>query len=141
MIVIRTYSLYLAWVVSLVAVGGSLFLSEIMGYVPCTLCWFQRIFMYPIVILLGRACYYGDRTIIGYVFPLSIVGGCLSLYHYAQQKLPGLSKLLPCTAGIPCNVDELDWFGFITIPLMALVAFILITMMLLIGRPSSEPVH
>ncbi len=124
----------MAWAVSLVAVGGSLFFSEVLRYEPCKLCWFQRIFMYPLVILLGMACYKNDRRLIPYILPLSIVGGMISLYHYSEQKIPGLAKLLPCTVGVPCNEDYINWLGFITIPLLALIAFILITCFLWLGR-------
>lgn len=134
----RQYALYLAWVVSLVATFGSLFLSEVMGFAPCKLCWFQRIFMYPMVLLLGMACYHNDRKIIKYVLPLSVIGGLFSLYHYGEQKIPGMAKLLPCTSGVPCSEDYLDWFGFITIPLMALIAFVLITGLLWLGRKHTE---
>jgi disulfide bond formation protein DsbB len=134
----KQYALYLAWVVSLVAVCGSLFFSEVMGFEPCKLCWFQRIMMYPQVLLLGIACYRNDRRIIPYVMPLSILGGVISLYHYAEQKIPGLAKLLPCTIGVPCNQDYIDWLGFITIPLLALAAFILITTFLWIGKDSDH---
>lgn len=135
---VKHYSLYLAWVVSLVAVGGSLYFSEIMRFEPCKLCWFQRIFMYPQVLLLGIACYHNDRRFIPYLIPLSIVGGLISLYHYSEQKIPALAKLLPCTVGVPCNQDYIDWLGFITIPLLALVAFILIAVLLWLGREEEE---
>jgi len=120
------YGLLMAWIVAFVAAAGSLFLSEVMHFEPCRLCWFQRIFMYPMVILLGMAAYKNDRRMAAYVLPLSIIGGLISIYHYAEQKIPGLAKLLPCTVGVPCNEDYLDWFGVITIPLMAFVAFVLI---------------
>ncbi len=131
---IRNHGLTFAFIVSLVATGGSLFLSEVMGYMPCQLCWFQRIFMYPLVLLLGRAAIRDDRAMAGYALPLSIIGGLISAYHYAEQKVPGLAEIAPCKAGIPCNTDYLDWFGVITIPLMALVAFILITVFLAMSR-------
>jgi len=130
---LKPYGIYFAWVTSLVATGGSLFLSEVMHYIPCSLCWFQRIFMYPLVILLGIAGFRNDHGIRTYALPLSIIGGCISLYHYLQQKVPGLAEVLPCTAGVPCNVDYLNWFGFITIPFLALVAFSLITFFLWIA--------
>lgn len=138
---IKSYSLYLAWLVSIVAVCGSLFFSEVMRFEPCKLCWFQRIFMYPQVVLLGMACYKNDRRQIPYLLPLSFIGGAVSLYHYAEQKIPGLAKLLPCTVGVPCNQDYIDWLGFITIPLLALTAFILIILFLWIGKeaPAGEP--
>jgi disulfide bond formation protein DsbB len=134
----RTYSLYLAWLVSLVAVSGSLFFSDYIGYEPCKLCWFQRIFMYPQAILLAIACYKNDRRQIPYLLPLSVIGGLISLYHYAEQKIPALAKLLPCTSGVPCNQDYINWLGFITIPFLALIAFILIFVLLWMGRSESS---
>lgn len=96
--------------------------------------------MYPQVILLGIAAYKNDRQIIPYVLPLSVIGGLISIYHYSEQKIPGLAKLLPCKIGVPCNVDYLGhgWLGFITIPFMALVAFVLIVMFLLAARGIRE---
>ncbi|MGD8191401.1 disulfide oxidoreductase [Brevibacillus ginsengisoli] len=134
----RNNALYLAWIVSLIAVGGSLYLSEVLKYIPCELCWFQRIFMYPQAILLGMACYRNDRRIISYLLPLNIIGGLISLYHYAEQKIPGLAEMLPCSAGIPCNKDYLDWFGVITIPLLALIAFVMISVLLWMGRSTKS---
>ncbi|MBP1973783.1 disulfide oxidoreductase [Cohnella thailandensis] len=136
--IIRNYGLYMAWVVSLVATGGSLFLSEVMHYVPCDLCWYQRIFMYPQVLLLGRAALKDDRRIAGYVLPLSIIGGLISIYHYAEQKVPGFSGVVPCRSGVPCNKDYLDWFGVITIPLLALIAFALIAAILITLKVTSK---
>jgi disulfide bond formation protein DsbB len=95
--------------------------------------------MYPQVLLLGMACYRNDRRIIPYVLPLSMLGGLISLYHYAEQKIPGLAKLLPCTIGVPCSEDYIDWLGFITIPLLALIAFILITLFLWMGKNKVQP--
>ncbi|WP_055105193.1 disulfide oxidoreductase [Paenibacillus ihumii] len=134
----REYGIYLAWLVSMVATAGSLYLSEVLYYEPCKLCWFQRIFMYPLVILLGMAAFRNDRRMIGYTLPLSIIGGLISTYHYAQQKIPGLAELLPCRVGIPCNVDYLNWWGFVTIPFMALIAFISITICLFLARTSPD---
>lgn len=130
---LKPYGLYFAWVTSLIATGGSLFFSEVLHYIPCSLCWFQRIFMYPLTILLGIAGFKNDRSIKTYAMPLSIIGGSISLYHYLQQKVPGFAEILPCTTGVPCNVDYLNWFGFITIPFLALIAFLLITFFLWIA--------
>ncbi|MBW5444867.1 disulfide bond formation protein B [Cohnella sp. CFH 77786] len=135
---IREYGILFAFIVSLTATGGSLFLSEVMGYIPCQLCWFQRIFMYPLVLLLGRAAIRDDRGIAGYALPLSVIGAVIASYHYAEQKIPGLADIAPCTAGVPCNTDYLDWFGIITIPLMALTAFLLIIAFLLLSRKPAE---
>jgi len=124
---IRRYGLYFAWLVAIVATGGSLYFSEVRHFVPCQLCWFQRIFMYPLVIVLGIASYRDDRRISYYVLPLSVLGGSISLYHYLEQKVPGFGSALLCQVGIPCNVQYINWWGFITIPLLALTAFVLIT--------------
>jgi disulfide bond formation protein DsbB len=93
--------------------------------------------MYPLVIILGKACYQDDRKQIGYVLPLSIIGGLISLYHYMEQKIPGMAGLMPCTSGVPCNTDYINWLGFMTIPFLALIAFSLITFILWIGRERS----
>ncbi|GAA4722001.1 disulfide oxidoreductase [Brevibacillus fulvus] len=131
-------ALYLAWLVSLVAMGGSLYFSEGLGFIPCKLCWFQRIFMYPQAILLGIASYRNDRGVIPYLLPLSMVGGLISLYHYAEQKVPGLAEWMPCTAGVPCNQSYINWFGFITIPFLALLAFLFISCLLWLGREKNR---
>jgi len=75
--------------------------------------------------------YRGDTRIKYYALPMSILGGSISLYHYMLQKIPGFAPLKPCVNGVPCNMEYINWFGFITIPFLALVAFILITSCLL----------
>lgn len=131
---IRNNSLFLAWGVASTAMLGSLYFSEIMGYIPCDLCWYQRILMYPLVLLLGVATFRRDRSIVYYALPFSIPGSMLSLFHYLIQKTGLFSQLSPCTEGIPCSGEYINWFGFITIPFLALVAFILITLLLWFGR-------
>jgi len=123
-----------AWVTSILAMGGSLFFSEQMGFIPCTLCWYQRILMYPLVMLLGIAFYRNDRDIWKYVLPLSAIGMVLSGYHYALQKIPALEGFSTCTSGVPCSGQYINWLGFITIPFLAFVAFTVITGMMLMLR-------
>ncbi|AIQ64219.1 Disulfide bond formation protein C [compost metagenome] len=134
---VRRHCLYLAWFVSLVAVAGSLYLSEVLKYEPCKLCWFQRIFMYPQFVLLGIATYRNDKKIIPYILPLCIIGGSISTYHYAEQKIPALGRIASCSIGVPCTKDYLNWFGFVTVPLLALTAFVLIGLLLWNGRERS----
>ncbi|WP_214778907.1 disulfide oxidoreductase [Exiguobacterium sp. s22] len=122
------YGLYLAWLVSLTATLGSLYFSEIREFVPCELCWIQRIFMYPLTILLGIAVFTDDRSVRKYVLPLTIIGGFVSLYHYLVQKVPGFAEIQPCTQGVPCSGQYINWLGFITIPFLALTAFALLTL-------------
>ena len=127
---LRNYGLYLAWLVALVATGGSLYFSEVRQFVPCTLCWYQPILMYPQVILLGIASYRQDRHIIPYLLPLTVLGGSISLYHYLEQKVPDFGTSEVCQAGVPCSTEYINWLGSITIPMLALIAFSLITLLL-----------
>ncbi|WP_028544705.1 disulfide oxidoreductase [Paenibacillus taiwanensis] len=136
---IRKYALYFAFLIALLATSGSLYMSEILLWEPCKLCWLQRIFMYPLVLLLGIGAYREDYGIIKYVIPLAIIGGSISTYHYLEQKVPGLAAITPCRVGIPCNYDYLDMYGWITIPLLAFTAFLLITILLFAARkPESQ---
>lgn len=122
----NVWILYFAWFVSLVATFGSLYFSEIKGFIPCDLCWFQRIFMYPLVVILGIATFQSDSTVKKFVLPLSIVGSIISFFHYLEQKVPGFGGIKPCVSGVPCSAEYINWLGFITIPFLALIAFTLI---------------
>lgn len=124
--------LLLAWITAIIAMAGSLFFSERMGFVPCVLCWYQRILMYPLVIFLGMAFYLNDRWIYKYILPLSLIGMLVSGYHYALQKVPSMQEFSVCQSGIPCSGQYINLLGFITIPFLALIAFTIITMMMLI---------
>lgn len=124
--------LYGAWFVSLIATLGSLYFSEIKGFIPCELCWYQRISMYPLVFILGIATFQNDLKAFRYVLPLSLLGGSISVLHYLEQKIPGFGGFKPCVNGVPCNAEYINWLGFITIPFLALVAFILITIFMLL---------
>ncbi|MBU5443957.1 disulfide oxidoreductase [Paenibacillus sp. MSJ-34] len=135
---ISDYGLYAACFVAIIATAGSLYFSEIARFEPCKLCWLQRIMMYPLVILLGIAAYENNRSIVKYALPFSVIGGCISLWHVLELNVPALAEFTPCTVGIPCNFDYLNWFGFITIPLLALIAFILITALLIIVRKAGD---
>lgn len=129
--------LFSAWAVSAVAMLGSLYFSEIRGFVPCELCWVQRIFMYPLVIILGVANFRRDAAVIYYALPLSVIGGTVSIFHYLIQKVPAFSQVSPCTDGVPCSGEYINWLGFMTIPFLALIAFASITLLLWAGRKSS----
>jgi disulfide bond formation protein DsbB len=127
---IRENGLFMAWVVAITATLGSLYFSEIMEYIPCKLCWIQRIFMYPLTIILGIATVKKDFRITGYVLPMTILGGLVSLYHYLYEKTDWFHSTTVNFCGEnPCDVEYINWFGFVTIPFLALVAFILITIL------------
>lgn len=118
--------LLLIWAQTLVAVLGSLFYSEILNYVPCELCWIQRIFMYPLVIIYGVAILKKELVIALPGLFLSGIGFFISLYHYLIQKLPALQEVGGSCGAIPCNLQYVNYFGFVTIPFLAGTAFMII---------------
>jgi hypothetical protein len=121
----QDYGPYLALGAALVATLGSLYYSEIVGFVPCTLCWYQRILMYPITVLALVGILTRDDNLPRYVLPLSVLGIAVSTYHYLIQV--GVFPHSPaCSVGVPCGLRYVNYAGFITIPLMALTAFALI---------------
>lgn len=125
--ILGRFGLGVAFLVSLMATTSSLLYSEILGYTPCALCWYQRIFMFPQVLMLGFALWKKDRTIADYSILLSIVGAFLAAYHHYVQL--GGSSLTPCSAVgylVSCSERFVLQFGYITIPMMSLTAFSLI---------------
>ena len=118
--------LFIAWAVSIIATFGSLYFSEIRQYEPCTLCWYQRIIMYPFTVILGIAVIKKDFQISFYSMILSAIGILTSAYHYALQKLSFLADTAPSCGRVPCTGQYINWLGFISIPFLALIAFIII---------------
>ena len=121
----------LAFIVVLASIIGSLFYSEIMGYVPCTLCWYQRIVMYPQIILLGLFIFKKNKELVKYSIGLSVIGALLALYHYLLQF--SLFSGLPCPAlgsSVICAKLFVREFGYITLPLMSFTAFLMIIVFL-----------
>lgn len=130
---INSYILFFAWFVSIIATVGSLFFSEVLHFIPCDLCWYQRIFMYPLPILLGIAAYKQDFNVITYILPLPIIGSVISIYHYCIQQFPSFAAARPCKNGVPCSGDYLNYFGgLVTIPFLALIASLLIIVSLVV---------
>ncbi|CAM4065352.1 disulfide oxidoreductase [Lederbergia lenta] len=122
----RENLIFFAWAVSVIATLGSLYFSEIKEYVPCELCWYQRILMYPLVIILGIGAARKDYKIALYSAVFSGIGMFVSLYHYLIQKVPAFAQQAPACGIVPCTGAYINWAGFITIPFLALIAFILI---------------
>jgi disulfide bond formation protein DsbB len=123
------FGLYFAWLIAIIAMSGSLYFSEVRAFVPCSLCWYQRIFMYPLVFILGIASFRQDKRILPYVLTLSVLGGLIAAWHVLEENLPSVS-LPMCNVGVPCTVKYVNYLGFITIPVMSLTAFTLITILL-----------
>ena len=130
----------LAWLVAIVAVSGSLYFSEVENLIPCRLCWYQRIAMYPLVLILGLATLRGDSLVRRYAAPLAAAGAVIAAYHYQLERLPAQASLA-CESDSPCSVALVNRFGFISIPYMALSAFLLVTVLLLLARRQSPLPH
>lgn len=127
--------LLLAFIISLIATSGSLFYSEVAGFVPCELCWFQRIFMYPQVILLGIALIKKEKNIIDYSLGLAVIGFFISLYHnYIYYFNFSNNSCSVGGKGVSCTIRYVFEFNYITIPMMALTGFILIIIFLLFSK-------
>ena len=122
-------ALTLAWVVVAVATTGSLFYSEGAGFIPCKLCWYQRIAMYPNVLILGVAAWKKDVLVRRYVVPLVLAGAAISVYHYQLERFPSQGSPA-CTADASCTVTWVWQFHYISIPFMALSAFLAIATLL-----------
>lgn len=122
--------LYLAWLVALASMLGSLYFSEVRHFVPCAMCWYQRTMMYPLVVILAIASYRQDMAIRRYVVPMSSLGMAVAFYQVLEQHIPGLTVPGACQLTVPCNVHHIDWLGFITLPLLSLMAFGAITVLL-----------
>ncbi|MCP3033248.1 disulfide bond formation protein B [Halobacillus sp. A1] len=118
--------LFIAWATSLAAMLGSLFFSEVLGYEPCELCWYQRILMYPLVVIYGVSLIKKNVTSALSGLILSGIGACFSIYHYSLQKVPAFQSAGNSCGAVPCNAEYLNLLGFITIPFLAGTAFIII---------------
>lgn len=129
---------YAVWATALVATAGSLFFSEVMELPPCILCWYQRIAMYPLVLIVGAGIVTRDGRWKTYALPLALVGLLVSVYHNLLYYGVIPESITPCKQGISCTTVQIEWLGFITIPLMALTAFVLVTVFTLLYRSGNR---
>lgn len=125
---------YAAWMTALVASLGSLFFGEVMKLAPCTLCWYQRICLFPLTALIAVGIALRDKNLVSYALPLVVVGLGLAIYHNLIYYGVVSEALSPCTQGVPCSSRQIEWLGFITIPLMALFAFLGILVCVMMHR-------
>jgi disulfide bond formation protein DsbB len=128
------YELWLAFLVAALATGGSLFYSEIAGFVPCELCWYQRICMYPLSILTLLPALANDYRIARYLLPLPVVGACIAVYQILIEQ--GIVKQTEaCLISAPggCATKWTNTFGYLTIPVLTLTAFALVFAFLLLA--------
>lgn len=122
---------FIAWLIASVSTLGALFLGEVMGYTPCVLCWYQRIGMFPLVLILAAGLFPFDRGVVRYALPLALVGWLLAVFHWAVASGLVPERATPCSQGVPCSVEQISWFGFLTLPLLSVLAFSAIIALLL----------
>jgi disulfide bond formation protein DsbB len=127
-------ALQLAFVVALVSTIGSLWLSEGAHFTPCRLCWYQRIAMYPLSVILGIAAVRRDVRVRIYALPVVLIGASISIWHVLIERFPSLESATSCDPVNPCSLIWIKRFGYLTIPTMALSAFALLATLLLLAK-------
>ncbi|MBX2998341.1 MAG: c-type cytochrome [Caldilineaceae bacterium] len=127
------FALYGALLTAWVATLGSLYFSEVRHFLPCALCWYQRILMYPLALLLAVGLLRRDRHLAYLVLPFSIFGQGISTYHYLLEKTTLFGAPTACGTGVSCTIQWINWFGFVTIPFLAMIAFMMITVFCVIA--------
>lgn len=130
----RRYSLYFAWVIALLATMVSLYFSVVKHWPVCHLCWYQRICIYPLAIMLGIAAYHEEHGVAKYAMPLAILGFLFALYQYLEQMVAGFAPINLCGAGGPaCSHIHFQWLGFITFPFLGMIACAAIIFFLIVA--------
>lgn len=118
----QKYFLFAQFLIAAASVFGSLFFSEIMRLPPCNLCWYQRIFIYPVAIIILSGFFINSKDTNKFILPFTVMGLVFSIYHnLIYYKI--ISVIIPCNESAPCTAQQLNYLGFITIPLLSLVAF------------------
>ena len=124
-----------AWLVASASTLGALFFGEVMQLPPCVLCWYQRIFMFPLVLILPIGLFPFDRKVVRYALPMAALGWLFAAFHVLLIAGVIPEGMKPCTQGVPCSEKVIEWFGFVTIPLLSLVAFSTIIALLVLAYP------
>ena len=128
------FLILLSFITASIATMGSLFFSEVMQFVPCSMCWYQRIFMYPLVLIFLINTLYPDDKVFKYAMPIVIVGLLFAIYHNLLMFGIIPESVVPCVQGVPCSTKYIDWFGFISIPFLSLCAYLIIFILLLMYK-------
>jgi len=134
----QKHALSVAWTQATLALVGSLFFSLVMSLPPCDLCWYQRICIYPLVLIIGVGIVKKDKSFLLYAIPLAVIGWFFALYHNLLYYKIIPETLAPCQAGISCTTRYYELFGLISIPLLSLAAFSLIIVCLFGYRKYAE---
>ncbi len=127
--------IFFAWLVASLSTLGALFFGEVMQLPPCVLCWYQRIFMFPLALILPIGMFPFDRKVVRYALPMAVLGWLFAAFHVLLVAGVIPEGMKPCTQGVPCSVKVIEWFGFVTIPLLSLFAFSTIMALLAMAYP------
>jgi len=132
--VMNSTIVFMCFMVASIATLGSLFFSEVMHFVPCSMCWYQRIFMYPLVLIFLVNLLYPDDKVFKYAIGLVVAGLLFSIYHNLLMFDIIPESVVPCVSGVPCSTVYINWFGFITIPFLSLIAYVTLFILLILGK-------
>ena len=126
--------IFAAWLVAAISTLGALFLGEVMHLPTCVLCWYQRIFMFPLALILPFGLFPLDAKVVRYALALAVPGWAIAVFH--QLLVAGVipARITPCVQGVPCTETVIEWFGFVTIPLLSIGAFSIIIALLLFAK-------
>ncbi len=126
--------LFLCWLLASASAMGSLFFSHVMGFAPCVLCWYQRICLFPLVIILAVGLFPFDRSAVKYALPVAIAGWLTAIYHNLLYAGIIPESIQPCSQGVSCTEEYIDLFGFLTIPMLSLLSFSTIVALLIASK-------
>lgn len=126
------------WAIASASTLGALFFSEIMELPPCVLCWYQRIFMFPLVLILPLGLFPYDAKVIRYALPLAMVGWVIAFFQVLLVAGLIPEGLKPCSQGVPCSEVQIQWLGFVNIPLLSFIAFSVMNALLFVARKRSS---
>lgn len=121
---------FCAWLLASTSTLGALFFGEVMRLPPCSLCWYQRIFMFPMALILPFGLFPFDRNVVRATLSLALLGGLIAAFQVLLVAGVIPQRLEPCKQGVPCSETVIEWFGFVTIPLLSFVAFATIAALL-----------
>ncbi|QJR17504.1 disulfide bond formation protein B [Pelagibacterium halotolerans] len=130
---VPSIAMYVAWTIALVATGGAIFIGEVMGQTPCVLCWYQRIFMFPLALILGLACFKGDLGGAKYGLLVAVPGLLIAGWHTSLYFGLISQAIAPCSQGVSCTDANMTIWGAVPLPLLSTLSFTAIAALLLIA--------
>lgn len=132
--------LFLCWLVVSVSATISIFFSSVLEYQPCVLCWYQRIFLFPLILIFAAGLFPAfDKSVIKYALPLTIAGGLTALYHSLLYAGIIPENIQPCSQGVSCTEKYFELFGFVSIPMLSFFAFsTLVALLIILQRRTSQ---